>query len=150
MSVKNPIRVLKTVRLADAKRVAADRAGNRFLMVDMAQPDAEFLSPGHDLSRSHVHESKPGSRQEEDTAMQTMRYQPNAATPTGPVGRVHGPVSRRSIWQICSWPQDLFARFGSDCQSPDRDGNPNGRRRDLRTLSARATRTNRPTTTTAK
>lgn len=148
MSAKNPIRVSKTVRLAVAKRVAAVRAGNRFLAV-MARPHADFQSPGQFLSPIPVPESKRGSRQEEDTAMPAMRYSPNAATPTGPVGRVHGPVSRRSTWQICSWPQDSLARFGRDYQSPDRNGNPNGRSR-LRNLAARTTRTNRPTATTAK
>lgn len=148
MSAKNPIRVTKTVRLAHAKRVAAVRAGNRFL-AGMARPNADFQSPGQSLSPTPVPEPKRGSRPQEDTAMPTMRYQPNAATPTGPVGRFHGPVSRRTIWQIRSWPQDSIARLGRDCQSPDRNDNPTDHGR-TRNRSARTTRANRLTATTAK
>lgn len=154
MSAMNPInRVTKTDRDATAKRGTAVRAGNRFMAVAMPQSLAEFLSPGQiPLSHSRVHEPKPGSRQEEDTA---MRYQPNAARPTGPVGRVLVPVVRRSLRplpaeqanrQVRSECLSSQARLASDCHSPDRAN----RGRDSWRNSTIATRTDRPIAAHAK
>ena len=149
MYAKNPInRVTKTARIATAKRVAANRAGNRFMAVAMSLPTAEFLSPGHSPSQRLAHEPKPGSRQEEDTA---MRYQPNAAIPTGPVGRFSGPAVRRLATRpIPSWSHGSRTWLGCDCQSPDLATNPTDRKRDSWQLATTATRMSRPTATAAK
>ncbi len=117
MSTMNPIhRVTKTVRLATAKRDTANRVGRRFMAVVMGKPPVEFLSPGHEsMSHQLAHEPKPGSRQQE---VSTLRYQPNAAIPTGPVGRPTGSVScRLATRQIQPWSSISPCENSSDCQS---------------------------------
>lgn len=148
MYAKNPIhRVTKTVRIATAKRATANRVGHRFVAVDMPLPPAEFLSPGQSLSQRPAHGPNPGSRQEEDTA---MRYQPNAAIPTGPVGRLTGSAERRFATRPThSWSHGSRTWLGCDCQSPDLATNPTDRKRDS-WLATTATRMSRPTATAAK
>ena len=153
MNAKNLMnRVTKTVMVsrANAKLIAADRVGTGFMAVAMPLPLAEFLSPGQSLSQRLVHEPQPGSRQEEVSA---MRYQLNAVKPTGLVGRLSGPVVRRSLFalpatrqtrQIHSWSHCSRANLGRDCQSPDFATDRTDRKRGTWQLAIPATRMSRP------
>lgn len=128
MSTKNTItRVTKTVRIATAKRVTANRVGRRFMVATMPQVPVELLSLGHSLSYGLSDESKRGSRHKED---RTMRYLPNVAIPTGPVGRPRGSVvASDALRQNCLWPYDSNRTIGCDQRSlnPTVNRNANGR-----------------------
>ncbi|QEL20253.1 hypothetical protein PX52LOC_07345 [Limnoglobus roseus] len=138
MTVKNLMnRVTKTVTVGNAKlQTPADRVGTGFMAVALTLPPAEFLSPGQfSMSQRQAHEPEPGSRQEEVSA---MRYQPNAAIPTGVVGRFSGPVVRRNLLalraeqanrQTHSRSHCPRTRPGSDCQSPARATDTTDRKR---------------------
>ena len=159
MIAKNRMnRVTKTVTVGNAKLpTPANRVGTGFMAAAVTLPPAEFLSPGQfSTSQRLVHEPHPGSRQEEVSA---MRYQPNAAIPTGLVGRFSGPVVRRNLFslnarqanrQTHSWPQCPRTRIGSDCQSPDRATDTTGRKRGSWPTATTATRMSRPRAMTAK
>lgn len=158
MSAKNRMnRVTKTVLVRNAAlRTPADRIGTGF-MAAVTLPPAEFLSPGQFPTPQRLaHEPQPGSRQEEVSA---MRYQPNAAMLTGPVGRVSGPVVRRSLVastatepnrQTHSWSYCSRTGSGRDCQSPDLGTDRTDCKRGSWRNATTAARMSRPSATTAK
>lgn len=158
MSAKNLMnRVTKTVLVRNAKlQTPADRIGTGF-MAAVTLPPADFLSPGQvPMPQRLTREPKPGSRPEEVSA---MRYQPNAAMLTGPVGRVSGPVVRRSLVastatepnrQTHSWSHCSRTGSGRDCQSPALATDTTDCKRGTWLTATTAARMSRPSATNAK
>lgn len=125
--------VLKTATVGNVTLpTPADRIGS--LAVADAHPPADSLSQGQFfMPQLPTPEPYPWSRQE----VSAMRYMPNAAMPTGPVGSVSGPSADRLSFAPTAkpatpachpWSHGSPSRLGRDCQSPDRDADRRDRR----------------------